>query len=482
MSLEKRAFFFFLFFLVGLFLSSLNLKTFYLIGGELFFFLVLLFWGVLKSDKFFLSLAFLSLFLLMGWGWGKVFNFFYFSQSSLEYNKVTLLEGKISSYPKVNQGSINFLLKTSQKEVVFVSLPPFYSFGWGDFLKIRGKIQRLEENNRFLMKDKVKGVVFSPEVLEHKRNPLFSLKRELFYLREKLSEVFRKVFPQDEAALATGLLLGQESAGFSSSFKEFLRKSGTSHLVALSGYNVLILINAMHLFLGFFFKRKTNFFLSLFVIFLFVLMTGAEASLVRASLMGGLILLAENLSRIPNFLNLTLFSAWIMALFNPKIFFDVGFLLSFLAFLGISYGGSSLDILFSFKSSFWDRVKKIFFETFSAQVAVLPILVIYFGNFSWMGFVSNIFLLPLIPLTMFLSFLVGGGGIISLALAKMISLLLWPLIRLEVDLIKFFGSFTTFSFSAKGWVFFVYYLILFCLGRWIFKKANEEKLKLGLIL
>ena len=117
-----------------------------------------------------------------------------------------------------------------------------------------------------------------------------------------------------------------------------MAKSGTTHLVALSGQNITIIVIAISSFFGFFARRKSVFWLTLLIIIFFVLMTGAEASVVRAAVMGGIILLAKQIGRVHSIRNAIAAAAFIMILYNPKIFrFDVGFQLSFMALLGIVY-------------------------------------------------------------------------------------------------------------------------------------------------
>ena len=106
-----------------------------------------------------------------------------------------------------------------------------------------------------------------------------------------------------------GITLG-ERAEFSKEFKEAMSKSGTTHLVALSGYNITILVLAVAYVLNFFASRRLVFWLTLLIIIGFVAMTGAEASVVRAAIMGGIVLLAKRANRLYSFRNAIVIAAF----------------------------------------------------------------------------------------------------------------------------------------------------------------------------
>ena len=130
--------------------------------------------------------------------------------------------------------------------------------------------------------------------------------------------------PAEEAAFLSGLTLGERS-DFSPEFKEALQTSGTTHLVALSGYNVSIVIVATMALLTSFLKRRIAFIVAFIFLVAFVLMTGAEASVVRAAIMGALVVIATESGRIFNPRNAITLAGLLMVLINPKVLvFDAG--------------------------------------------------------------------------------------------------------------------------------------------------------------
>lgn len=262
----------------------------------------------------------------------------------------------------------------------------------------------------------------------------------LYRVRSHADRVINAAFAGEHAALVSGVLLG-ERAQFSPELKEALVKSGTIHIVALSGYNILVVISfavgACILFL----PRRKALILALLAVCGFVLMTGAALSAVRAGIMGGLMILAEAKGRMYAPRNAITVTAAGMLLWDPSFIADVGFLLSFAALLGIVYG---VPLLRSFLhlSREWtqDGWRKSALETFAAELAVLPISFFYFGTFSYTAFFANMLILPVIPATMFLSALTVVAGIFSYHLALLPASVTSIFLSYEVMVIRLFGS------------------------------------------
>ena len=224
--------------------------------------------------------------------------------------------------------------------------------------------------------------------------------------------------PQEKAVFLAGLTLG-ETSEFTPELKTKLRLTGTTHLVALSGYNISIIAKVAALILGAWLSRRWSFILTTLLITGFVIMTGAEASVVRAAIMGFILLLADQINRQYFLRNALALTALTMVVINPKVLaFDLGFQLSFLAVLGIVYLRPWLQKLFHFKDDpgilSW---RANFLTTTAAQLAVLPLLLTNFGYFSPISILTNILILEFIPITMALGFFTAAAAIFSYPLA-----------------------------------------------------------------
>jgi len=153
--------------------------------------------------------------------------------------------------------------------------------------------------------------------------------------REIVTRRIQSVLPGDEGALIAGMLYGERN--LSSNAQDRFRSAGLSHLVAVSGSNITILVNIVFAFLlGIKLGRRQAFWVTGLIIFLFVVFVGFSASVLRAALMGWMILLARHLGRKANVWYLILFVAVGLCLLDPwMLAFDAGFALSFLATLGL---------------------------------------------------------------------------------------------------------------------------------------------------
>ena len=247
--------------------------------------------------------------------------------------------------------------------------------------------------------------------------------------------------PPEKAALIAGMTIGAKE-GFSKEFKDKMSISGTTHIVALSGYNISIISLNVLAILALFLTRSASFYITVAVISLFVLMTGAEASAVRAAIMGILALFAKERERQFSMKNAIIFAATGMVLVNPRVLvFDLGFQLSFAALLGIVYFLPVLQKIFRFEKSGFFSWRENALTTISAQLAVVPLLLGKFGTVSLTSIFANILILGAVPLTMGLGFIIALSGLASEFLAVAIALQAGLLLGYELLVIDVFSKF-----------------------------------------
>ena len=298
-------------------------------------------------------------------------------------------------------------------------------FEYGDEVKVAGTIQPpAEEFAAYYRKEGIRGIMSFPEIEVVGRGQGSPVKAALLSIKDFFKESFKKSLPFDRAAFMSGLTLGDTSE-FSDEFREKLQLTGTNHLVALSGYNISVIVRSLGFILaGWWLTKRLKFPLTVLFILAFVVMTGAEASVVRAAIMGSLVLLADQARRPYYLRNAVAAAALAMALFNPNILaFDVGFQLSFAALMGIVYLRPRVQK--------WLRMgdkpgilnwREHFLSTTSAQLAVLPVIIWHFGYFSPIGILSNVLILEFIPITTVLGFFLGFAAAIWQPLAWLVSL------------------------------------------------------------
>ncbi len=230
-----------------------------------------------------------------------------FQAQKLEYKTLNLehaekqgkFVGSVSTMPtdtetgkKVTLGNISIDgVKTKGSVVIYTRKYPEAEFA--DQLQFAGKIKKYNQRENSLIKDNLIGEITVNEFQKVGKDKTFVYRAKgiLFGIRGKFNEALQKSLPQKEANLASGLILGEKSL-LSADQKRALQNSGTSHIVALSGYNITIILSLFVVAQGRL-SRRWNLLLPLLFIFLFVVMTGASASVVRAGIMGFMPVLAS---------------------------------------------------------------------------------------------------------------------------------------------------------------------------------------------
>jgi len=429
--IHDLAFYFAAFFIIGIATASLKINVWLILVLSPLFGVVIFY---LKKNRF---MSFLPLIIIGG--------FFYYhfflvlNKDIITYDKEISFQGLIERQPKygLNSQTLNISLRDPYKADVQVYLSPYPEFHYGDLIEFSGKIQNSSYGKNILSFPKIR------LISENNGDKIVS---SLFSFKNKLIDNLKNILSVDKSALISGILFGERSE-FTKEFKDALSKSGTTHIVALSGYNISIIGVILCTFLGYFLNRRKSFYISIAFIVAFVLMTGAEASVVRAGIMGIIAMLAENQSRLYSFRNAITLTAFVMVLLDPRIFIsDIGFQLSFVALLGIVY---LQPLLIKGISRFYKNIsnpgvlgwRKNLTQTFSAQIAVAPIILNAFGYLSPLSLISNVLILEFMPITMILGFLASFLGIISYHLSLLVGWFLGIFLGYEILIINLFGSY-----------------------------------------
>ena len=295
-------------------------------------------------------------------------------------------------------------------EVIFRQ-PNFPRYKIGDVLKICGTFGEPEnfddfDYKKFLRNRNVYGIL-EPEYVEYiKRDN--SVKSRLYDLKQTLIQILENSMTEPQVSLLSGILLGEDRV-FTEEFEENVRKSGTSHIVAASGYNVTILILMVNRIFQFLDKRKRNL-LSLVVIWSFCLMSGMSSSIVRASIMGSMTLIGGLFGRYQSIHRSFVIGIWLFVFFSPTVAFDVGFQLSILATIGLIYLSPSIENFAESRNvNMGETFKEYTLTTMSCTLSTLPVSVLSFGSFSVVSILANTLILPVLESTMLWGFL----GLIS---------------------------------------------------------------------
>ncbi len=244
-------------------------------------------------------------------------------------------------------------------------------------------------------------------------------------VRRKFIAGAQTALPEPLAPFVMGLLVGQR-ATLPQEIKDDLRAVGLTHIIAVSGYNLTIILQATTKLLGKKSKR-ISLSLTLSLIGLFLLLAGASASIVRAAMVSLLSIGAAYYGRSFKPLNLICLAAAITAWANPVyVWSDLSWYLSFLAFFGVMVLAPLLQTRLP---GAWHKtlVGGVALESICAEAMALPFVLHIFGQMSRVGLVANILVVVFIPLAMLLGLVAGLSGMLFGSISGWLT---WPAVIL----------------------------------------------------
>jgi competence protein ComEC len=270
----------------------------------------------------------------------------------------------------------------------------------------------------------------------------YSPHRVLVPLREWFERQITLILPEPHASLLAGLLTGSRT-GLSKDVSNDFRTSGLSHIVAISGFNITIILSLLSGLL-FFLPRQKRLIPLVLGISTFALFVGAGAPVIRATIMGILGLIALEAERKTTPRLLILWTAVLMTLWNPlSLQYDVSFQLSFLATVGLSEIGPWLKKILKHVPSTLG-IRESLTATLAAQIATIPLSVLIFRQFSLIAPLTNLLTAPLIPLAMLIGFIATLVGILNQSLGLFVGYYVWAILELILK-IAHLGSIVPFA-------------------------------------
>lgn len=279
----------------------------------------------------------------------------------------------------------------------------------------------------------------SMEIISHGNGNY--LKSLLFLIRDSFTKNIEKVLNPPESDLASGLVLGARG-GFDNEMRDRFVVTGAIHIIALSGYNVTIVAFGVMKILGFFFIESVSIIFGILFIILFIIMSGSSATAIRAGIMASIMLIGKMTGRTYDAGRALVIAALSMVAYDPRIVLDISFELSCLATFGILFITPKVLHLLNRVRFLPIRfgLREVFATTLSATIAVLPLLLYATGILSLVSLPANILILPIIPWTMLLIFIVGMIGFILPTLALPFAYITHLLLHYILSVITFFSS------------------------------------------
>jgi len=396
----------------------------------------------------------------------------------LDRGKPVRIQGLIVGFPDVQDDSQNLILETSLIRLnsdqpwitlsgrILARVHPIYSVQYGDRVSLTGYLNSPPEGEDFsyreyLERKGIYGMVNDPELVRLNRGGGTLMLRWIYGLRENLLDLVYRIWPDPEASLLAGILLGIES-GIPVRVEEAFRQTGTSHIIAISGFNITIVAGLVTRLAGRVFNPRRGALVAAVGIALYTLLVGADPAVVRAALMGGMSLFAQQVGRRQHGLIAVSLASLLMAVHNPQIPWDLSFQLSLSATLGLIFYADPITNGFVQICSRFIRpglvarlsepISEYILITFAAQLTTFPVMVFHFRTFSLSTFLANPVILPVQPPIMILGGLALILGGIWLPLGRLTAPLVFPFVTFTIRVVEWFSGLPirTFSFGENS--------------------------------
>lgn len=340
-----------------------------------------------------------------------------------------IVKGIVESEPVLKDKKTTLLLKAEAMQAgvsnraccgnLLVNLKYKDEIKYGEELILRGYLRRpFGRNDRFghSYRDYLynQGIYFimnvktEADVVKLNINKGFPLTRFSVWLKQKMESIIFNHTSRITAAVLGAMILG-EKRHIPWFVNNSMMKSGTLHILVVSGFNVGIVSFIIFLILKIIrLPRKPRFVLTIPLLIIYCLVTGASNPVMRATIMAIVFIIANLIKREPNIFNSLGIAAVLILMVNPRQLFDVGFQLSFASVLSIICIYPALSKLIttacSRKGGVYPKIKYIrflvdgFLVSFSAWLGTMGFIAYYFRIFSPVTVLANIFIVPLAAL------------------------------------------------------------------------------------
>ena len=279
-------------------------------------------------------------------------------------------------------------------------------------------------------------------------DPFFS---RLLDIKGSLRRQIADALPEPQAGLLTGILLGDES-GIAPEVSAAFERAGAAHVVAISGFNMVIVSAIVirllaHIFRG---NKAVIVFGAVTIILLYALFVGAKPGILRAALMSSLLVIGAQLNRKTFVPASMAFATVLLSLADPNVLLDIGFQLSLFAVLGLSVFADPLSDRFRrlllrilpapVVTPLHNFLNEPLIVSLAAQIATFPLIMLYFGRFSLVAIPVNLLIVPMQTAVLLLGL---AAVVLSVFVPALGLLVFWAeLLPLSwtITIVRLFGS------------------------------------------
>jgi competence protein ComEC len=400
------------------------------------------------------------------------------------------IQGMVAEEPDIRDRyclltfSASEIIVNGEKEEIsgtaLIRVPRYPTYHYGDVLKVTGKLETPEpfddfDYKSYLERQGIYSLIYYPGVDVLDRGQGSKPLQWIYSLRERLSASLARALPEPQGSLAQAILLGLRG-NIPDSLYEAFSRTGTAHLLAISGLHISIII-AMFLSFGilvFGRRRSIYIWLTLAITWLYALLAGMHPPIIRAATMGSLFLIAEYLGRQRSAIIALAFAAAVMVGVQPHLLWTVSFQLSFLAMAGLillypyfqAWGRKGVVSLFGAReriAAAGNIITDGLAASLAAIVAVGPLIAYNFGVVSLVALPGTFFSLPALPFIIVMAALVAFVGLLVSVAAQILGWLAWLFLSYLVFVVQGFDALPHSSLEVSGvstWHIWGYYAIL----------------------
>ena len=381
--------------------------------------------------------------------------------------EIQTLQGYVAAEPDVRMDGVRYIVKTKKLGRIYLKTHLYPRYDYGDVLRLKCRLKRPEpiedfRYDMYLARYGVFQICTQPKIEKVGESEGIFLLEKILKAKVVIAKQINLLWHEPHASFMAGLLYGYR--GGLGSLNELFSRTGVTHIVAISGYNITIISLILSSFLvDLYIPRKKAFYIIIIGISLFVIFAGLSASVVRAGIMGVIVLLAKQMGRASQVGNVMLLTAVLMTVHNPFILlWDAGFQLSFISTLGLVYISPMLQPFFK-KIPEVLGFRESIEATLSATIATLPLILFQFKRLSIVAVIVNVLILWIIPFLMLLGFLAVLFSFVFKPIGFIISWLAWLGLSYVIVVVKWFAdlSFAAVDLHLPWWGMVFGYIALF---------------------
>jgi competence protein ComEC len=421
-----------------------------------------------------------------------VFGYFAYEKRSLLYklvenNPIVSVEGKVISVPLLVKNGKRFMFKTNTvngnvlNEKIIVNSPVGYSISYGDIINVEGKLKKpfssafplVFDYQKYLARNEIYTILDISSFEYIKSHPNI-INKFAFAFQQDIIKKIDTYFKRPYSDILKSLIIGDKSS-LTHDTKNTFSDSGVMHILVVSGLHVgfigvivLFILKLMGLSL-----TKASL-LSIPFVFFYVIATGANPPAMRSVIMLSCVFLSLSLDREPLIYNSLALSALIILIFQPQQLFTASFQMSYGATIGIV---CFYRCIFGFFRSVKSEILRFFCGvlsvTVAAQIVLIPVCMYYFGKISIISFVTNIIVVPLTGIILYLGVIFYGLTFIFQYAAVLCSVILSVLLNFVLSVTTVLGNlkFAVFAVPKPSIIQMIFFFtFLFSISRFKDKK------------